>query len=68
MWWYPDPPSHSILLSVVCENEAYATVPGDLKRQFFWPAGKRFWRIVREVLNLTEAVVKVDSVAALTFP
>jgi hypothetical protein len=43
-------------------------VPGDLKRQPFWPGGKRFWRIVREVLNLTEAVVKVDSVAALTLP
>jgi hypothetical protein len=51
---------------VVCEKLAYATVPGLLKRKDV--EGKRFCRRVRDVLNLIEAVVKVDSVAFLACP
>lgn len=66
MCLYPEPPSHSILLSVVCEKLAYATVPGLLNRKEV--EGKRFCKRVREVLNLMEAVVNVESVAFLASP
>jgi hypothetical protein len=51
---------------VVCEKLACATVPGLLKRKD--GEGKRFSRRVRDVLNLIEAVVKVELVAVLGSP
>lgn len=43
-------------------------MPGEVKRQPRRPGGNRFWRTVRDVLNLIDAVVKVDFVPSLGTP
>ena len=51
---------------MVVEKLAYATEPGDLNLKD--SVGKRFWRNVREVLNLMEAVRKVCCSDGRGFP